>query len=228
MFKNYFKIAFRNLWRNKGFSAINIFGLAIGLAVCLLITLFVIDELSYDKYNVNADRIYRVTSDFKVNGSVFIDRESPASMAQIMVKEYPNIEMAAMLKNNGKILVKKGNETLIESNAFYADANLFKVFTLPMIAGDPKTALNEPHSLVISKDIAQKYFNTTDVIGKTMRIDNTTDYKITGVMENTPVQSHIHFHFIKAMSERADRNSTSWTSENSTTYLVARKGDSQK
>ncbi len=228
MFKNYFKMAFRNLWRNKGFSAINIFGLAIGLAVCLLITLFVIDELSYDKYNINADRIYRVTSDFKVNGSVFIDRESPAPMAQIMLKEYPNIEMAAMLKNNGKILVKKDNETLIENNAFFADGNLFKVFTLPMIAGDPKTALNEPYSLVISRDIAKKYFNTTDVIGKIMRIDNTTDYKITGVIENTPVQSHIHFHFIKAMSERADRNATQWTSENSMTYLLARKGVTQQ
>ena len=228
MFKNYFKIAFRNLWRNKGFSAINIFGLAIGLAVCLLITLFVIDELSYDKYNVNADRIYRVTSDFKVNGSVFLDRESPASMAATMVKEYPNIEMAARLKNNGKILVKKDNQTLIEDNSYYADANLFKVFTLPMIAGDPKTALNEPHSLVINENIAIKYFNTLDVIGKTIRIDNTTDYKITGVIKNMPAQSHLHFSFIKAISERADRNETQWTSENSMTYLVARKGVSQK
>ncbi|SHM19055.1 ABC transporter permease [Mucilaginibacter sp. OK098] len=228
MFKNYFKIAFRNLWRNKGFSAINIFGLAIGLAVCLLITLFVIDELSYDKYNINADRIYRVTSDFKVNGSVFLDRESPASMAATMVKEYPNIEMAARLKNNGKILVKKDNQTLIEDNCYYADANLFKVFTLPMIAGDPKTALNEPHSLVINENIAMKYFNTLDVIGKTMHIDNTADYKITGVIKNMPVQSHLHFSFIKAISERADRNETQWTSENSMTYLVARKGVSQK
>ncbi|MDP9078516.1 MAG: ABC transporter permease [Bacteroidota bacterium] len=228
MFKNYFKIAFRNLWRNKGFSAINIFGLAIGLAVCLLITLFVIDELSYDKYNVNADRIYRVTSDFKVNGSVFLDRESPTSMAATMVREYPNIEMAARLKNDGKILVKKDDQTLIEDNCYYADANLFKVFTLPMIAGDPKTALNEPHSLVISENIAMKYFNTLDVIGKTMRMDNTTDYKITGVIKNTPVQSHIHFSFIKAISERADRNQSQWTSENSMTYLVPRKGVSQK
>jgi len=228
MFKNYFKIAFRNLWRSKGFSAINIFGLAIGLAVCLLITLFVVDELSYDKYNVNADRIYRVTSDFKVNGSVFIDRESPMPMAATMVKEYPNIEVAARLRNNGKILVKKDNETLIEDNAFYADGNLFKVFTLPMIAGDPKTALNEPHSLVVSEDIAKKYFNTLDVIGRTLHLDNTADYKITGVIKNTPAQSHIHFHFIKAMSERADRNSTQWTSENAMTYLLARKGVTQR
>ncbi|ASU33981.1 ABC transporter permease [Mucilaginibacter xinganensis] len=227
MFKNNFKIAFRNLWRNKSFSAINIFGLAIGLAVCLLITLFVVDELSYDKYNLNADRIYRVNADFKVNGSLFYDRTSPAPMAAIMVKEYPNIERAARIKDNGKTLVKKGEQTITEDNSFFADANLFKVFTLPMIAGDPGTALNEPHSLVISERIAKKYFNTTDVIGKTMRLDNTTDYKITGVIKNTPAQSHIHFSFIKAMAERTDRNNTQWTSENYTTYLLARNGTTQ-
>jgi putative ABC transport system permease protein len=141
MLKNYFKIAFRNLWRNKSFSAINIFGLAIGLAVCLLITLFVIDELSYDKYNLNADRIYRVSSDFKVNGSVFNDRDSPAPMAATMMKEYPQIEVATRLRYNGKTLVKKDNQTLTEDGTFYGDVNMFSVFTLPFISGDPKTAL---------------------------------------------------------------------------------------
>ena len=119
MFKNHFKIAVRNLWRNKSFSAINIFGLAIGLAVCLLITLFVVDELSYDRYNLNADRIYRVSSDFKVNGSVFIDRESPAPMAAAMKKDYPQIEQATRLMGGGKILVKKGNETLTEPTGLW-------------------------------------------------------------------------------------------------------------
>src|ERR1700748_657270 len=98
MFKNYFKIAFRNLWRNKGFSAINIFGLAIGLAGCLLIALFVVDELSYDKYNLKADRIYRVSPNFKVSGGVFNDRESPAPMAAAMARDYPQIECATRLQ----------------------------------------------------------------------------------------------------------------------------------
>src|ERR1700712_2965165 len=148
MFKNYFKIAFRNLWRNKSFSAINIFGLALGLAVCLLITLFVIDELSYDKFNTKADRIYRVNSDFKVNGSLFNDLESPALMAATLKKDYPQIEEAARIKEIGKILVKKGNETITEPHGFFADNELFKIFTLPMITGDTKTALSQPHSLV--------------------------------------------------------------------------------
>src|ERR1700693_2393967 len=104
MFQNYFKIAFRNLLRNKAYSFINIFGLALGLAVCLLITLFVSDELSYDKFNVKADRIYRVNADFNVNGTQFNARETPPSMASILVNEYPQIENAIRIKSNGKIL----------------------------------------------------------------------------------------------------------------------------
>jgi len=227
MFINYFKIAFRNLWRNKAFSAINIFGLAIGLAVCLLITLFVVDELSYDKYNLNADRIYRVNSDFKVNGGDFKDRESPAPMASVLMKEYPQIEQATRLRDNGKTLVKKGNETLTEDGSFYGDVNLFKVFTLPVIAGDPKTALAQPHSLVISEYIARKYFNTTDVIGKTLHLDNTDDYKITAVIKNTPHQAHLHFNLIKAMSGWSSSNSTEWLNVNYLTYILVRTGVTQ-
>ncbi|MDB4901002.1 MAG: cell division protein FtsX [Mucilaginibacter sp.] len=228
MFQNYFKIAFRNLLRNKSFSAINICGLAIGLAVCLLITLFVIDELSYDKYNLKADRIYRVNSDFKVNGSLFEARETPGSMATNMLKDYPGIEYAARIKNNGKILVKKDSQTLVELNSFYADDALFNVFTLPMIAGDPKTALSQPYSLVISENIAKKYFKSTDVIGKTLYLNNTSNYKITGVIKNTPVQSHIHFSFIKSINEIPGINSGGWLSENYITYMLLRPGITQK
>lgn len=227
MFKNYLKIAFRNLLRNKGFSAINIIGLALGLAVCLLITLFVTDELSYDKYNKKADRIYRVDADFKVNGSLFEDRESPGSMATDMLRDYPGIENATRIKNEGKILVRKGNQTLIESNCFFADDALFAVFTLPMIAGDPKTALSQPHSLVISEDVAKKYFNTTDVIGKTLYLNNTANYKITGVIKNTPLQSHIHFSFIKSIAEIPGLDTGGWLSENFLTYLLLRPGVTQ-
>jgi putative ABC transport system permease protein len=229
MFKNYFKIAFRNLWRNKAFSAINIGGLALGLAVCLLITLYVVNELSYDKYNANADRIYRVNSDFKVNGSLFNDRESPGSMATLMLKDYPGIQNAARLKDNGKVLVKKGNSTLIETNSFYADNALFDVFTLPMIAGNPKTALSNPYSLVISEDMARKYFNSLDVIGKTLYLNNTNNYKITGVIKNTPLQSHLHFNFIKSIAElpNAKNLNEGWLSENYLTYFLLRPGITQ-
>ncbi|WP_429398996.1 ABC transporter permease [Mucilaginibacter lappiensis] len=227
MFRNYLKVALRNIWRNKAFSAINIIGLALGLAICFLISLFVIDELSYDKFNLKADRIFRVNADFKVNGTQFNARETPPSMASILVNEYPQIENAVRIKSNGKILVKKGNETLSEDNCFYADNALFDVFTVPMIAGDAKSALSQSHSLVISENIARKYFNRTDVIGKTMHLDNATDYKITGVIENTPVQSHLHFDFIKSINELPDRNFPDWSNISYITYVLARPGVTQ-
>jgi len=227
MFRNYFKIAFSSLWRNKSFSAINILGLAIGLSVCLLITLFVIDELSYDKYNLKADRIYRISPDFKVNGSVFTDRESPAPMAAAMARDYPQIECATRLQYIGKTLVKKGNETVTEENTFWGDANMFDVFTATFLAGDAKTALAEPHSIVIAESVAKKYFNSTDVIGKTLYLDNTDDYKITGVIKNTPSQSHIHFNLIKAMSGLQESRNTQWGNVDFLTYILLKPGVTQ-
>ncbi len=228
MFKNYFKIAVRNLWRNKRFSAINIFGLAIGLATCLLITLFVTDELSYDTFNEKADRIYRIDADFLVNGSRFNERNVPAQLGAVLMADHPQIEKSVRMIRQGDMLVKKGNETLIEHNTTFADSTLFDVFTLPMITGDPKTALVEPKSMVISESTARKYFNSTDVIGKTLLVDNTSTYKITGVIKNMPAQSHIHFDFIRAMSELPDSRAVNWMSDNYYTYLLVRAGTTEQ
>jgi putative ABC transport system permease protein len=228
MFKNYFKMAFRNLWKNKGFSAINIFGLATGIAICLLITLFVKDELSYDKYNEKANRIYRVNSDVRINGTEFNDRVSAAPLGPVLAKEYPQIEKTVRIRDEGKILVKKGTETLLEPNSCFADSTLFDVFTFPMISGDPKTALTQPYSLVIAESMARKYFNSTDVVGKTLLLNNTTSYKITGVIKDMPVQSHFHFNFIKAMSELEGSRSDFWLNNNFVTYLLARPGTDKK
>ncbi len=228
MIRNHFKIAFRNLWKNKGYSAINIFGLAIGLATCLLITLFVIDEFSYDKYNEKADRIYRVNTYIHLNGSDFKQRIAPAPMAAALMKDYPQIEQAARISAGSEMLVTKGNETIVEKNAFFADPNLFKVFTLPMVAGDPKTALSQPKTMVVSETIARKYFSTTDVIGKTLKVDNTTFYKITGVIKDMPAASHIHFSFIKSFVGDGFANNPSWLNNSFVTYLLVRPGTNQQ
>lgn len=228
MFKNYFKIACRNLWKSKGFSAINIFGLAMGLAICLLITLFVKDELSYDRYNEKADRIYRVNVDIRVNGAKYTSRFSSAALGPVLAKEYPQIEKTVRIRDDGEILVRKGTETLLEPNSCFADSTFFDVFTFPMVAGDPKTALTQPYSLVISESISRKYFNSTDVIGKTLLLNNTTNYIITGVIKDMPVQSHFHFNFIKSMSELEDSRSTFWLSNSFGTYVLARPGTDEK
>lgn len=225
MFRNYFSIALRNLWRNKGFSAITIFGLAIGLTTCLLITLFVTDELRYDRFNKKADRIYRINADFFVNGSAFKERYTPSQLGPVLQAEYPNVEKYVRFINQGNILVKKGNTTLVERNASFADSTLFDVFSVEMIAGDPKTALREPHTMVISERMALKYFNSTDVVGKTLQTDNVNTYQISGVIKDVPDQSHLHFDFIRAMSELPEsRVNGNWMSDNYTTYMLMREG----
>ena len=124
--------------------------------------------------------------------------------------------------------MKNGTETLLEPNSCSADSTLFDVFTFPMIAGDPKTALTQPYSLVITESMARKYFNSTDVIGKTLLLNNMANYKITGVIKNMPEQSHFHFNFIKAMSELESSRSDFWLNNNFVTYLLARPGPLKK
>ncbi len=229
MFKNYLKTAFRNLLKSRFYTLINIAGLAAGLATCLLIFLYVTDELSYDKYNINADRIYRVNNEVKFGDNHFDLAVAPAAQGPAMVRELPQVQQYTRLRWHGGILIKKGNENLQEGRVAFADSTLFDVFTLPVIAGDPKTALTEPHSLVITEKIAKKYFNTTDnVVGKTMIINDTATYKITAVIKNIPEQSHFNFDIFIPMTEDARSQEDNWLSENWNTYVLLKKGEDVK
>ena len=223
MFRNYFKTAFRNLLKNKFYTSINVIGLAVGLATCLLILLYVLDELSFDKYNVNADRIYRVNNEIKFGGNYFDLAQGPALMGSTMVREFPQVEQYTRIRWYGSFLVKKGNENMQEGRVGFADSTLFDVFTLPMIAGDPKTALKEYHSLVVTETVAKKYFNSTDVFGKTLRINDTGNYKITAVIKDIPKQSHFNFDFFVPMIENNGSNDDNWLSENWNTYVLLKK-----
>jgi putative ABC transport system permease protein len=224
MIKNYIKTAFRNLLKNKGFTAINVLGLALGLGTCLLIVFYVFDELSYDKYNVNAGRIYRINNDIKFGGNEGSYAMTPAPTAAALKSDFPEIEQVVRLRNQGGNQVKKGNQNIQENAMIYADQSLFDVFTLPMISGDPKTALKEPHTIVISEKIAEKYFNTTNAVGKVLTFNDTSLYKITGVIKNVPSQSHFHFDFFISMATLADSRNNAWFSNNYNTYLLLRKG----
>src|ERR1700754_3183040 len=168
MIRNYIKTAFRTLIKNKGFTAINVFGLALGLAACLLIVLYVTDELSYDRYNVNADRIYRIDEDIFLNNTQYDAATTSKFFGPTLVASYPKIEQMVRFRNPGDQLVRKGNNHILDHHFTFADSTIFKVFTLPMIAGDPNTALNNPHSIVIDERAARRYFNSTDVIGRTL------------------------------------------------------------
>jgi len=228
MIKNYLKIAFRNLWKSKGFSAINIIGLAIGLATCLLIMLFVLDELSYDRYNKKADRIYRVDGDIKFGGNHFILAVAPDPMGPTLKKDFPQVEQFVRFRNNGGFLVKKGDENVQENNVVFADSTLFDVFTLPLLDGNASTALLQPNSVVITETTARKYFNTTNAAGKTFIIDNRHNYTVTGVIKDIPSQSHFNFDFFVSMATLAESRKNNWVSTNFNTYVVLKEGADPK
>ncbi|HET6253378.1 MAG TPA: ABC transporter permease [Puia sp.] len=226
MLRNYLKVALRNLWRSKGFTAINIIGLAAGLGVCLLIVLYVIDERSYDRYNDKAGRIYRISADIYFNNTSFQNAVTPKLLGPTLVSTYPRFLQMARLHNPSDILIKKGNDRILEHHQIFADSTIFKVFSFPFIAGDPNTALNDPHSIVIDESAARRYFNGTDVVGRTLETgsDNTI-LKVTGVIRDMPEQSHFHFSFIRPLRDTYNDDG-SWLSNNYYTYVLVRPGTS--
>ena len=220
MFRNYLKTAFRNLVKSKFYTSINIIGLAVGLSTCLLILLYVMDELSFDRYNAKADRIYRVNNEIKFGNNYADLAVSGALQGSTMVREMPQVEQYTRIRWYGSFLVKKGSENVQEGRVGYADSTLFDVFSLPVISGNPKTALKEYHSLVITETIAKKYFNSTDALGKTLLINDTGNYKITAVIKDIPKQSHFNFDFFVPMLENSGSNDDNWLSENWNTYIL--------
>lgn len=198
MLKNYFVIAWRNLLKNRTFSIINIAGLAVGLACFILIALYVVDELSYDRYHQKASRIYRINSDIRFGGTDLKLAVSSDPMGATLKKDYPQVEQFVRIYNSaGSKLIKKGNAFINETRVTHADSTLFEVFTLPVIAGNPQTALNEPNTVVITESAANKYFGTVNVIGQNIETnDNTkTLYKVTAVIKDIPANSHFNFDF---------------------------------
>src|ERR1700744_844347 len=228
MIKNYIKTAFRTLTKNKGFTAINVLGLALGLATCLLIVFYVFDELGYDRYNVNAGRIYRVDEAIRFGGTSNNFAVAPSPLAGAMKTDFPEIEQVTRFRTRGGNQVKKGNLNIQEDNMVYADSTLFKVFTLPMISGNPATALKEPHSIVINERTANKYFNTTNAVGRMLTFNDTALYKVTGVIKNIPKQSHFNFDFFISMATLPESRQNAWFSSNFNTYILLRPGADYK
>ncbi len=228
MWSNNLKIALRNFRRQAFFSLINVSGLSVGLAVALLIGLYVRDEWSFDRYNEKADRIYRLNMDVRFGGQEQAMAVVPAPMGGALVRDYPAVETMCRFRQTGFITVKKGEEAIEEGDNSYVDSTFFKVFTAPLLEGDPQTALAEPNTGVISARVAQKYFGTTTgVIGRTLRINENRDMRVTGVMRNLPSQSHFHYDFLFSMSSLPEEaNSDMWLSNNFQTYLLLRPGAS--
>ena len=230
MLKNYLKIAWRNLLKNRTYSIINITGLAIGLSCFLLISLYVLDEKSFDRYNQHAQDIYRINSDIRFGGGDLHMALTSDMMGQLLKKDYPQIEQYTRIyASSGSKLVKKGNAFINENQVAHADSTFFEVFTLPAIEGDTRTALDEPNTVVITESTAKKYFGTTHVLGKTLETNdnNGTVYKITAVIKDIPHNSHFHFDFLFSM-KNVNYNWGQLTSHNFHTYLLLKKGTDYK
>src|SRR5450432_220554 len=210
MFTNYFKIAWRNLMKNKIFSIINIFGLAIGIAVCLIIILFVHDELSYDKFNKKADQIVRVTFGGKLSGEVMKEAVVMAPVAQTLMHDYPEVLEATRLLKNGPTKINYKDKKFDNEITCAVDSNFFGVFTIPFVKGDAKTALVEPNTIVITEETARKYFGDEDPMGKILSFKSyNVTKKVTGVIKKIPSNSHFHFDFFASLADLPEAKSTS-------------------
>ncbi|HWD89137.1 MAG TPA: ABC transporter permease [Mucilaginibacter sp.] len=228
MIKNYLKTAFRSLKKNRAFTAINILGLALGFTASLLIVFYVTDELSYDRYNVNADRIYRVNEDLKLGGNKVQYAVCMPPLAQVLKSDFPAVENTVRIKRGGGMHVRKGNENILEYEMIFADPSLFDVFTLPMLYGDKATALKNPNTVVISESTAKKYFGRTNVLGESLITDQAQPLKVTGVIKDIPTQSHFTADFIISMSSFPDSKSNEWLRSDYNTYVLMRKGADYK
>ncbi len=220
MFYNYLKITLRNILKHKGYSFINISGLAIGMACCLLISLWVLDELSYDKFHLNASHLYRVEENQHYSGSVFHVYVTPHGMAPAMVKEIPEIKDTARCSEVGGLLFRWGEKAFFETQVIAVDPSFLRMFTFPLLKGDRNTALAAPQSLILSEAAAKKYFGDEDPIGKTITINNKYAHQVTGVLKKVPHNSYLQFEalvpyeFLRALGENID----SWDSNEILTF----------
>ncbi len=192
MFQNYLSVAVRNLRRHPAYSLINIAGLAIGMATCILILLYIQDELSYDRYHPQADRAYRIVDDIESGGQTVQTAGTPTAWGPALKRDFPEIEFLVRMRGTGSAwVVDLGNTIYYERKVIWAEPELFEMFSMPLVSGDPGTALVEPYSMVISEDLAFKYFGADDPMGKVVNLDNRWDFTVTGVMKNIPTNSHM-------------------------------------
>ncbi|MGD9346727.1 MAG: ABC transporter permease [Candidatus Aminicenantes bacterium] len=228
MFQNIIRITFRNISKHKAYYFINVAGLSIGIVCFILIALFITDELSYDRYHEKADRIYKagvraLWADNEFHGCV-----SPASLSRTLVAEFPEVEVSTRLRRYGFPVIRYEDKVFSEERWYWADDTFFDVFTVPFLQGDPKTALTEPNSVVITESTARKYFGTGNPLGKSLNSDNRRDYQVTGVIEDVPHNSHVHYDFLASFITIEDGSDQNWISNNFPTYFVLKDGISHK
>ncbi|HEY4208097.1 MAG TPA: ABC transporter permease [Puia sp.] len=221
MFKSFWKIAWRNLRKNKLYTFVNILGLTIGITSCILIGLYVTQELSFDRFHANADRIARVTMEFTDGATVDRVALSGTKVGPQFKRTFPAIQaFTRTISYNNTVSVD--DRTFNEARFLYADSSFFTVFSFPLVKGNPSTVLSLPGQLVITESMAKKYFGQTDPIGKTLRVNDSRDYTITGVAKDAPANSQILFNFVASFTSLSQaRQEIYWTANYVTYFLLA-------
>ena len=196
MLKNYFKIAFRNLKRHKLYSFINILSLTVGITCCILISLYVKQELSYDSYFQNAGNIYRITTTHISERGTYVDVETPMPLSNDLRNRYPGIGKSSRIFFAGNELVSHNEKSFIQPNVAFADSAFFEIFSFKILKGNPAHLLDAPHSCVLTKSIAEKYFGNKNPVGKVLKLENKYEFTVTGIMQDVPVKTHFKFSMI--------------------------------
>jgi putative ABC transport system permease protein len=226
MFSNFLKTALRSIFRNRTYVIINILGLAVGFACSLLIFLFVIHELNYDKFNEKYDRIYRLYLVGKFSGSQILKAAyTPAPAARVFLAEFPEVEAAVRMASWDETMVTIDDRKFIENHLVFADSSFFDIFSIPLLEGNPKKALSKPSYVVLTRSQAMKYFGNAEALGQHLRIGNdTTLYTITGIMEDVPENSHFNFNMLVSFLSHNRANDDFWLSNSFSTYILLHEG----
>ena len=219
MLRNYFKVAVRNILKYKFYSAINILGMTIGVTACILIVLYVADELSYDRFHKDADRIYQIGLHGKIGGQNIRTTTTCPPLSRAMSEEIPDVEESTRISHFWGSVVKYEDLAFTEERVYYADSNFFRFFDFELLSGDPKTVLRNPQSVVLTRDMATKYFGSEPALGKMMIIGDTVAYKVTGVAENSPGNSHLKFNMLVSSSSADRLQETTWLNNFLYTYF---------
>ncbi len=224
MIRNYIKIALRNLSRHKGYSLINIAGLAIGMACCILILLWVQDELSFDRFHENADSIYRVIQDIKFSDHSTTWAITQGPLGPSLKEDFP--EIVNFTRVTGRRFRLAYQDNSFDEVLGMADGSIFEMFTFPLIEGDPQTALSDPHSIVLTEEMARKYFGDEHPIGKVLKADDEYDFLVTGILEEFPLNSHFRYDFLIPFIFGRELKYTvdNWRNSQFSTYVQIQEG----
>jgi len=224
MFKNYLKVAFRNLWKNKAFSFINITGLAIGMASAILILLWIQDEVGYEGFHEKKDRIYEAWNRAVFSGELHCWKTTPKIMASALNRDLPEVEHACRVNGSQNYLFSIGDKRIMaRGNA--VDSIFLQVFTFPLLQGDPNTALKEPYSIILTESLAKSLFGGENPMGRTIRIDNKDNFKVTGVAKEPPTNSRFKFKYLipwDYIRKRGD-DDQNWGNNSTRTYVLLKE-----